>query len=71
MTKDDIIALPHSHLRQKSQKVGIVTDEIRQIVTDMEAATISWDVSRDHEVGGSCLVSRLFRAPALRRLVSQ
>lgn len=51
MTKDDIIALPNPHLRQKSQKVGVITDEIRQIITDMEAATISWDVSRAHEVG--------------------
>jgi peptide deformylase len=51
MTKDDIIALPNPHLRTKSQKVGLITDEIRAIVADMEAATIDWDISRDHEVG--------------------
>lgn len=51
MTKDDIIALPNNHLRQKSQRVGVVTDEILKIVADMEHATISWDTSRDHEVG--------------------
>jgi peptide deformylase len=51
MTKDDIITLPNSHLRQKSQRVGIITPQIRQIVTYMEAATINWDESRDHEVG--------------------
>lgn len=51
MTKDDIIALPHKDLRQKSQRVGIITPEIKQIVADMEAATIDWDLSRDHEVG--------------------
>lgn len=51
MTKDDIIALPNPHLRQKSQRVGVVTDEIRQIIEDMEAATIDWDQSRAHEVG--------------------
>lgn len=51
MTKDDIIALPNQHLRQKSTRVGLVTDEIKQLVEDMQAATISWDVSRDHEVG--------------------
>jgi len=51
MTKESIIALPNKHLRQKSKRVGIVTDEIRQIVTDMEGATIDWDLSRDHEVG--------------------
>lgn len=51
MTKDDIIALPNPHLRQKSKKIGIITDEIRKFVDDMQKATISWDVSRAHEVG--------------------
>ncbi len=51
MTKDHIITLPNPHLRQKSQRVGVVTDTIKQIVADMEAATIDWDQSRDHEVG--------------------
>jgi peptide deformylase len=51
MTKEDIIALPNPHLRQKSQRVGVVTPEIEQIVADMEAATIDWDISRAHEVG--------------------
>ncbi len=46
-----MIALPHPSLRQKSQRVGIVTPEIRQIIEDMKSATISWDKSRDHEVG--------------------
>jgi peptide deformylase len=51
MTKENIIALPNPHLRQKSQRVGVVTDEIKKIVDDMQAATIDWDQSRDHEVG--------------------
>ncbi len=51
MTKEDIISLPNPHLRQKSQRVGVVTDQIKQIVDDMIAATIDWDHSRDHEVG--------------------
>jgi len=51
MTKDDIIALPNPHLRQKSKRVGVITDEIKQVVQDMQDATISWDQSRDHEVG--------------------
>ncbi len=51
MTKDDIIALPHKDLRQKSQRVGVVTPEIIKIIEEMEAATIDWDISRDHEVG--------------------
>jgi len=38
-------------LRKKSQKVGIITPQIKKIIEDMKAATISWDKSRDHEVG--------------------
>lgn len=51
MTKDDIITLPNPHLRQNSQKVGLVTAEIKKVVQDMEAATIDWENSRAHEVG--------------------
>src|SRR5438270_3630877 len=51
MTKDDVITLPNPHLRQKSKKVGIITPEILKVIQDMKDATISWDQSRDHEVG--------------------
>jgi peptide deformylase len=51
MTKDQIITLPNPHLRQKSQRVGIINDTIRQVIEDMKAATIDWDDSRDYEVG--------------------
>jgi peptide deformylase len=51
MTKDDIITLPNAHLREKSQKVGLITDEIKKVVQAMEAATIDWENSRAHEVG--------------------
>jgi peptide deformylase len=50
-TKDDIITLPNPHLRKKSAKVGIVTDEVKKVVQAMEAATIDWEASRAHEVG--------------------
>lgn len=51
MTKENIITLPNPHLRQKSQRVGIITPQILQIIADMQAATIDWDESREHEVG--------------------
>lgn len=51
MTKDDIITLPNSHLRDRSKKVGIITEEIKKIVADMENATLDWESSRKHEVG--------------------
>lgn len=69
MTKDDIIALPNPHLRQKSKRVGVITDEIKQIVQDMEAATISWDESRDHEVGvalAAVQIDRLYKIVVVR-----
>lgn len=69
MTKDDIIALPNPHLRQKSQKVGIITDEIKQVIADMEAATIDWDLSRDHEVGvalAAVQIDRLYKIVVVR-----
>jgi peptide deformylase len=69
MTKDDIISLPNPHLRLKSKRVGIVTDAIKKIVADMEAATISWDQSRDHEVGvalAGVQVDRMYKIVVIR-----
>lgn len=48
--KEDIITLPNPHLRQKSKKVGVITDEIRQLVADMTAASIDWEDARNHEI---------------------
>lgn len=69
MTKDDIITLPHPDLRKKSQKVGIITDEIRRVVEDMKAATIDWDQSREHEVGvalAAVQIDQLYRIVIVR-----
>jgi peptide deformylase len=69
MNKDDIIALPHGSLRQRSKKVGIVTDEIRQLINDMKEATIDWEESRNHEVGvalAAVQVNTLLRVVVIR-----
>lgn len=50
MTKDDIIALPNPHLRQKSKRIGVITDEIKNIIQEMKDAAMDWEKSRDHEV---------------------
>lgn len=50
MNKDAIITLPKKSLRQKSKKIGIITEEITTLIDDMIAATIDWEESRDHEV---------------------
>ncbi len=51
MNKDNIISLPNAQLRQRSQKVGLITPEIRQLIADMKIATLDWEDSRQHEVG--------------------
>ena len=51
MNKDSIITLPHHSLRQRSKKVGIISPEIKQLISDMEEATLDWEDSRAHEVG--------------------
>lgn len=69
MTKDDIIALPNPRLRQKSARVGIVTDKILSLVQEMKDATISWDISRDHEVGvalAAVQIDKLYKIVVIR-----
>jgi peptide deformylase len=69
MTKDDIIALPNPHLRQKSERVGLISDEIRQAISDMQSATINWDESREHEVGvalAAVQIDRLYKIVVVR-----
>ena len=50
-TKNDIIVLPNSHLRQKSKRVPIITDDVRRVIKDMIDATVDWEATREHEVG--------------------
>ena len=69
MKKEDIITLPNTHLRQKSQKVGLITPEIKQIIHDMESATIDWEMSREHEVGvalAGVQVDKMYRIVVVR-----
>lgn len=69
MTKDDIIHLPNSHLRTKSARVGLITEEITRVIEAMKAATISWDQSREHEVGvalAAVQIDKLFRIVIVR-----
>jgi peptide deformylase len=50
-SKDQIISLPDSALRQKSKRVAVVEPGLQQVISDMKAATLDWEASRDHEVG--------------------
>jgi peptide deformylase len=69
MTRKDIITLPNKHLRQRSVRVGLITDEVRQLIEDMEAATLDWEDHRDHELGvalAAVQIDRLQRVVVIR-----
>lgn len=69
MTKNDIISLPNPHLRQRSQKVGIVDEQIKSLIEGMKRATIDWEESREHEVGvalAAVQVDHLYRIVVIR-----
>ena len=49
--KEIIIALPNPRLYAKSQRVAVISDQVRQVIEDMKSATLDWEKSRPHEVG--------------------
>ena len=69
MNKSDIITLPHTHLRQRSKKIGLISNEIKLLIRDMQDATLDWEDSRDHEVGvalAAIQVDRPYRLVVIR-----
>lgn len=69
MDKSDIISLPNKHLRERSKKIGIVTDEVKKLIEGMKHATLDWEASREHEVGvalAAIQVDRLVRIVVIR-----
>jgi peptide deformylase len=61
MTKDNIIALPNPHLREKSAKVREISDEVLKLVDDMTAAAVDWENSRPHEISAALAAVQLDR----------
>jgi peptide deformylase len=64
-----LITLPNPHLRQRSKKVGFISDEITQLIADMESATLDWEASREHEVGvalAAVQIDKLYRIVVIR-----
>ncbi len=66
MTKDDIIALPNPHLRKKSTRIHVITDDIIQLSDDMITAALDWEDSRPHEISAALAAVQV---DALKRLV--
>jgi peptide deformylase len=68
-TKKDIIVLPNKHLRQKSKRVPVITDEVRQVIKDMIDATLDWEASREHELGvalAAVQIDKLYKIVVVR-----
>ncbi|MBH1979896.1 peptide deformylase [Candidatus Saccharibacteria bacterium] len=53
MKKENVIALPNPHLRQKSVRVHVVTDETRALIEDLTSAALDWEASRPHEISAA------------------
>lgn len=53
MKKESIITLPNPHLRQKSQRIHVITDDVKQLIVDMTDASIDWEDSRPHEISAA------------------
>jgi peptide deformylase len=69
MKKEDIITLPNPHLRDKSAKVHVITDDTIKLIDDMTNASLDWEDSRPHEISAALAavqVDRLERVVIVR-----
>ena len=69
MKKEAIITLPNPHLRQKSVRVHVITDDVRSTIDDMTSASLDWEDSRPHEISAalaSVQIDRLERVVIIR-----
>lgn len=69
MKKEDIITLPNEHLRTKSAKIHIVTNDTKKLIADMTNAALDWEDSRPHEISAALAavqIDRLERAVIIR-----
>lgn len=66
MKKENIITLPNSHLRQKSQKIQTVDGHLYSLVQDMTDAALDWEDSRPHEISAALAAVQIDR---LQRVV--
>ena len=54
-----IIESPDPRLRQKSQKVNYVTDEIKDVIQTMVDASLEWEKSHPHELSAAMAAPQL------------
>lgn len=53
MNKDDIIKLPNSHLRERSQRIRKIDEAVIKLIDDMTTASLDWEDSRPHEISAA------------------
>jgi peptide deformylase len=53
MKKEDIITLPNPHLRDKSSRVHVITDDTVKLIDNMTTASLDWEDSRPHEISAA------------------
>ena len=53
MKKEAIITLPSVHLREKSTKIHVITDDTIKLVDNMTHASLDWEDSRPHEISAA------------------
>lgn len=61
MKKENIITLPNGHLRQKSQKVSVINDNVKKLIADMTDAALDWEDSRPHEISAALAAVQIDR----------
>ena len=66
MTKEDIITLPNPHLRQKSERIHVINQEVLDQVAKMTDAALDWEKNRPHEVSAALAAVQV---DILKRLV--
>ena len=61
MKKEAIITLPNPHLRQRSSRVYVPSDDAAQLVADMTSAALDWEDSRPHEISAALAAVQIDR----------
>lgn len=64
-----LITLPNPHLRERSKRIGYISDKVVQLITDMQDATLEWETNREHEVGvalAAVQIDQLYRVVVIR-----
>ncbi len=66
MDRNNIVALPHLRLRQKSTKISKFDKELRDFIENMRQASLDWEAHREHEF---CVGLAASQVDELRRVV--